>query len=43
MYDRIGKHMFLVGGGFALAAWLVFLAGQFVARKKSRVYTMHQP
>jgi hypothetical protein len=29
--------MFLVGGGFALAAWLVFLAGRLVARKKTRV------
>jgi MFS family permease len=34
LYDKIGKHMFLVGGGCALAAWLVFLAGQLVARKK---------
>ncbi len=37
LYDKIGKHMFLVGGGFALAAWLVFLAGRLVARKKIRV------
>ena len=36
MYDKIGKHMFLVGGGFALAAWLVFMAGRLVARKKTR-------
>ena len=36
MYDKIGKHMFLVGGGFALAAWLVFLIGRLVARKKSQ-------
>jgi MFS family permease len=43
MYDRIGKHMFLVGGGFALAAWLVFLAGQFVARKKSQVIVPFPP
>jgi len=37
LYDKIGKHLFLVGGGFALAAWLVFLTGQLVARKKTRV------
>jgi MFS transporter, PPP family, 3-phenylpropionic acid transporter len=37
LYDKIGKHMFLVGGGFALAAWLVFLAGQLVGHKKTRV------
>jgi len=37
LYDKIGKHLFLVGGGFALAAWLVFLTGMLVGRKKTRV------
>lgn len=37
LYDTIGKHMFLVGGGFALAAWLVFLVGRLVARQKNRM------
>ena len=36
LYDKIGKHLFLVGGACALAAWLVFLTGQLVARKKNR-------
>ncbi len=36
LYDKIGKHMFLVGAIFALAAWLVFLAGQLSARKKGQ-------
>lgn len=36
LYDKIGKQMFLVGGACALAAWLVFLTGQLVVRKKNQ-------
>jgi hypothetical protein len=43
LYDRIGKHLFLVGGGCALAAWLVFLAGQYVARRKNQVIVQALP